>query len=221
MSPAFQLHCWMVTDCLPTFRIVAVRTGDRKPCPAAEARDRIGNLCLASSEKVSSLPPDPIAPARSSSWTRWPERQKVNACQPREARERSTPPMATASGIQSVPELVCTITTLTMTRVTGPGVGAGDLIMPNERSGARPKLGPGDHRFTLSSMISIRPGRMFPELACSALYTMILAGLLGRLGVGETTVTPTQPPIAVPHCAPRSQCRETTSGKLRRPTRLT
>ena len=48
--------------------------------------------------------------------------------------------MATASGIQFVPELVCTITTLTMTRVTGPGVGAEDLIMSNERSGARPKL---------------------------------------------------------------------------------
>jgi hypothetical protein len=106
--------------------------------------------------------------------------------------------MATASGIQSVPELVCTITTLTMTRVAGPGVGAGDLIMPNERSGARPKLGPGDHRFTLSSMISIRPGRMFPELACSALYTMILAGLLGRLGVGETTVAPTGPHSPAP-----------------------
>jgi len=59
---------------------------------------------------------------------------------------------------------------------------------PRHSEGVLPRIGPGGHRFTVASMASRRPGRMFPELACSPLvgrgYTHPAAAAPGRKGFG-------------------------------------
>lgn len=97
--------------------------------------------------------PSPTIPGLSVTRTRCPERRKVYVCQQREATDKTTPTIATASVTGLGAELVCTSTTLMMTWVEGCGVGVEAIptgpwiITPNERSRF-----PGKSGYDLSAM---------------------------------------------------------------------